>query len=277
MTVMLAITGAALSLSLSSRKLYEADEARTRLNQKLRTGLDMVGADLRQAGERLPDDFPAIEIVDGAAGASDELILRRNLLDVVLPLCEDHTTPDNRIYIADATTPAPGCAPLPDDDFDGWPDNLGAWRAYRLANGGALRIYIYDPVNRRGEYLNYRVEDAPGLFIRRWLGTWQFNYLVANQCRIYILEERRYRLSADLLQLVINAAGQPFNVVDGVEGFQALANFQDGTQQASLGVADIWSSLRSIQIDLAGTADYRQQELERSVSTEFFPRNVLSQ
>lgn len=279
MTVVLVVTGAALSLALSSRSLYEMDEARTELQQSLRVSLDLLGTDIRQAGERLPEDFPAVVIVDGGAGVPDQLAVRRNLLDIVLPVCADVAVGDEDIFIADTgASPPQGCDPLPDADADGWRDNLEAWRTYRLANGGAVRAYIYNPVTGDGEFLTYENEDAVNMSIRRDdLDPLLFTYPVDDQCRVYLLEERRYELSADLLQITINGAiTSPLHIVQGMRDFQALANFQDGTQQASLGAADVWSDLRSIEVRLDGQVDNRGELIERSLAAEFFPRNVLS-
>ncbi len=54
------LTGSALALALSSRGVYTTDLNRTTLNQNLRIGMDLVGVDVRQAGQQLPDDVPAI-------------------------------------------------------------------------------------------------------------------------------------------------------------------------------------------------------------------------
>ena len=118
LSVVLVITAGALSLSLSSRDLYLADNARTTLNQSLRAATELLSTDLRQAGERLPDDFPAIIIENGDAGAPDQLALRRNLIDAVLPLCGSVGVEDEAIVIGDLTDPPPGCVPLEDADPD---------------------------------------------------------------------------------------------------------------------------------------------------------------
>ena len=89
LTVTLLIAAGVLSLALSGRRMYEVDEARTRVNRSLRGAGAFLVADIRQAGERLGDDFPAIEIIDGASGAADQLILRRNLLPAVFRVCSD--------------------------------------------------------------------------------------------------------------------------------------------------------------------------------------------
>jgi hypothetical protein len=101
---------------------------------------------------------------------------------------------------------------------------------------------------------------------------------VADLSRIYILEERRYSLNGDMLQIVVNdEAGSPLKLVNGLADFQAVAVFQDFTQQNSLGPADIWSDLRSIQIELRGSVAGGDGTIERTWSNEIMPRNILSQ
>ncbi len=72
MTVTGILTGATLSIALSSREMFETDRHRTTINQNLRIGMDMLGIDIRQAGERMPGDAPAVEIEDGDGGAADK-------------------------------------------------------------------------------------------------------------------------------------------------------------------------------------------------------------
>ncbi len=278
MSVMLAITAATLSLAVSSRGIYEADEARTQLNQKLRSALDIIATDLRQAGERLPGDFPAIEIVDGGAGVPDRIVVRRALLETVLPLCVDHIGPGAEIFVATAVTPPPGCTPITDGDGDGFPDNMGDWRAQRLAGGGTLRAYIYDPVTRNGEFLDYSDEDAGAYSIHRGDAIpWAHDYRVVNLSRVYILEERSYALSGTTLQLVIDGTPTIFDVVDSINDMQAVVNLQDGSTQDSFGTADLWAELASIEVSLVGVGQHRDAQLVRELSTAVFPRNVLSQ
>ena len=275
MTVMLAISGAALSLSLSSRRLYEADEARTRLNQSLRAGLDLIGTDVRQAGERLPDDFPALEIINGGDGASDIVVVRRNLIDTVLPVCEDVAGSAQKVHVQQAGVL--GCEPLPDANGDGWSDNIETWHEWRVDHGGTVRAYIYSPVKRLGEFFSYVDDDPTHPYLERDGGEWVNNYEAEDQCRLYVLEERRYLLSEGLLHMIVDGEPDaPLNVVDGIVDFQVLARFSDGTEQETLGPADLWSDLRSIEIALAGETELRGQPIQRRISTDFFPRNVLS-
>jgi type IV pilus assembly protein PilW len=246
--------------------------------------MDLVGVDVRQAGERLPGDIPAVEIIDGAGGASDRLILRRNMLDISLPLCKDINggSAADSVFIAkkNATGPVPpGCAPVGDEDSDGWPDNLQAWRDYRVAHGGVVQAYIYDPIVQEGEFFVYDDEDNSTFHIHRQNpGLWQFDFLIANGSRVYILEQQEFRLSGEVLQSVINMDGSnALNLVNHIVDFQARAFFSDGSVQAALGPADDWTELRSIEVTLVGGADLRRRTMNRTLSARFFPRNILSQ
>lgn len=284
MAITLGVMAAGLTLALAGLSLYEADHARTRLNQNLRATQDFLARDIRQAGERLGDDFPAIEILDGTAGAPDELILRRNLLGTVLRSCQLVEDTVTRVYLVDPLNPVNGCQPVPDSDGDTWADNHGAWNAYRLANGvdvdGDLVVpgYIFNPVTGDGEFFGYVDDDQVGGYLEVPSGhVWQDSYPIDDQCRVYLLEERRYRVEGQVLQLIVNGEDpNPLNLVERIEDLQLLAAMQDGTSQASLTFADVWADLRAIDVTIHGRVPYDDGELESTWSSELMPRNVLS-
>jgi len=285
--VALAVTGAiataTLAIALSSKGVLDTDEQRTTINQNLRSGMDLVGVDVRQAGERLPGDIPAIEILDGAGGASDSLILRRNMLDYSLPLCKDISggTSADAVFVAKKKIVGkipPGCAPVGDDDSDGWPDNMEAWRNYRIANGGIVQIYIYDPIVQHGEFFLYDAEDNSTFHLHKYNADhWQNDYLISNGARIYMLEQQEFRLQNGVLQSVINMdTSNALNLVNHIVDFQARAFFSDGSVQTTLGPADDWTQLRSVEVNMVGEADLRNRTMSRTLTSRFFPRNILS-
>jgi type IV pilus assembly protein PilW len=282
--VSLAVTAGALTLALSSRRLYEADQARTRLNQNLRASKDFLATDIRQLGERLNGDFPALQIVAGASGAPDELVVRRNLLDTVVNVCFAITLPtQNWIIIGFASTwsppPQPGCFTLPGAE------NLMAWRDYRLASGGTVVAYIYDPITGDGEFFDYVGEQQfPNFYLIRAESTnsWEHTYPLGS--RVYILEERRYRMNGDVLQLVVNDDDtQPVNLVDTLEDFQIRALYKpdppDPTPPPaeSFGFGDAWTDLRAVEVTVEGRVPVKDRFIERAWTAEIMPRNVLSQ
>ena len=54
------------------------------------------------------------------------------------------------------------------------------------------------------------------------------------------------------------------------------AFFVGGTVQDSLTPSDDWSDLESIEITLSGQSTEGSSPIERTVTTRFFPRNILS-
>jgi type IV pilus assembly protein PilW len=280
------ITGAALAITLSSQRVFQTDQNRTTINQNLRSGMDLLGIDVRQAGERLPHDIPAIEIVDGVNGAPDQLLLRRHLLDPVLPVCKTinaGTAADSVFIGIKRTKTSPkipsGCSLVPDSDHDGWPDNLQAWRAYRQSSGlGWLWAYIYNPTTHVGEFFQYDADDNSTFHIHRMNpGKWQFDYDVTDNARIYILEQQTFRLQDDILQSVsMNGINGTLNLVSRITDFQARAFLSDGTILTSMNTGSEWFNLQSVEITLVGESDFANRTMQRRLVTHFFPRNVLS-
>ena len=162
LVIVLVVGSAALAMALSGRGIYEVDRARMRLTQNLRSGMDYLVTDIRQAGGQLGDDFPALILVNGTSGGPDMLQVRNNLEPVVLRVCQDISNGDTsvEVYIAQTGgTPDPGCGIMPDADSDGWSDNLQAWRAFR--NGQTVRAYIFNPISGEGEFFDYNIRVFP--------------------------------------------------------------------------------------------------------------------
>lgn len=273
------LLGSMMSIALSSRDLVTIDEERTRLNQSLRGCLDLLGIDVRQAGERLPGDFPAIEIVNGVSGAPDTLILRRNLLDEVLPICRtlEEAEVDTDVLVAMWPDPEPGCAPVPDDDGDTWPDNIGAWRAYRITNGGQVPVYVYNPVDRVGEWFSFDDDGATNHELHKGNDDpWQATYEVDQQGRVYMLEQRTYRLDDGLLEFTLNTDDTAIHVGANVVDFQVRAVMNDGSILEEIDSDDAWTELRSIEVTVAARTDGGADGMTRELTARFFPRNVLS-
>jgi len=282
LTIFSLVGAAVLALAMAARKVFEQDRNRTAVNQNLRSGVDLLGIDVRQAGERMPGNAPAIEITNGASNAPDQLILRRNLLDYVLPVCKNinNTSAADVVFVAKNGNGAipPGCAPVPDTNSDGWPDNIEAWRNYRIAHGGAVLAYIYNPVTHLGEFFTYDAEDNSDFHIHR-LNTdnWLRDYPVAQQPRIYILEQKRFLMTGDILQYVFNEdTANPVNLVNRLTDFQVRALLDDGSTLTSMPAATDWTHLQSIEVRLVGASTFSGRTLQRTLVSRFFPRNILS-
>lgn len=275
------IAASTVGLAMSSENLFQSSKRRTSVSQALRSSLDVVGNEIRAAGILLPADFVAMEVIDGPFGTPDELVLRRNLISTVMPLCADLAsgTIRDEVAIADGGgTPPPGCVPLPDGDGDTFPDNMDIWRDDRIARGGTVSAYIYNPTTRVGEFFDYDAEDAATFELSVGDGgTWANDYTVAQQSRIYLLEEQRFRLTGDLLEMVIDEdAANPLGISDLVEDFQVNVIFTDGTKAASLGAADDWGDVETIELTIDGAVTKRGRTSRGVLSARFNPRNVLS-
>jgi type IV pilus assembly protein PilW len=278
------LLGVILSTTLGHRRLYVLDQNRTAANQNLRAALDILVADLRQAGERLPLDFPAVEVRDGT-----ELVLRRNLFDVVLSLCDRNGISGNQrnIPVADRNPPRNASTEyieacrFRDEDGNGFDDRIDAWRNYRCGLDGdpacqtgngreVVRVYIHDPSTGRGEWFDYDGEDESGVHIHRGnQDRWQNSY--GPLSRLYILEERRYFLSGTVLNLAENGGGGR-GLVGDVVSFQIKARAGNSTYTDFPPPGVSWTSLEYVEV----TVKSRLGNVERALSTQAVPRNVFS-
>ncbi len=268
------ILGLSLSLVLSSRRLYTLDQTRTALNQNLRAALDLLGADIRQAGERTPMDFPAVQVSGG-----NTLVLRKNLLDVVLTLCDRNgiragSSQDVLFVARRDNNPPPQCLPQ-DGNGNGWDDRLEAFARYRQENGGEVTLYLYDPTTGNGEFFPYDAEDQSRFHIHRARGRWAADYPGNGTTRIYALEERRYLLQGDTLSLALNGNTlNPLRLVDRVAGLRVVVRTQDGRTHTDFGGrGQRWTDVAAILVEVTVQEGGRS----RTLGGEYFPRNVLSQ
>ncbi|WP_244340512.1 PilW family protein [Thermus thermophilus] len=289
------LLGLLLSTTLGNRRLYVLDRDRTAVNQNLRAVLDILAADIRQAGERLPGDFPAVEVRNG------NLILRRNLLDMVLTVCDPNGINGNQDNIPVADRNPPGnatrdyleaCA-FRDTDGNGYDDRIDAWREYRCNSDGVpgcntgnrqevVRAYIYDPVNKRGEWFEYDAEDESGVEIHKGNNErWQNSY--GPLSRLYILEERRYYLEVDylgrgILKLAENGQEGKGLVADVGLQVRVRANgswyrvFPPPHLPRHLTNPN-WRTLEAVE----ATVYMHIGSVTRTMTTQAVPRNVFSQ
>jgi prepilin-type N-terminal cleavage/methylation domain-containing protein len=282
LTVFSLVGAASLAIATSARKVYEQDRNRTAINQNLRSGIDLLGIDVRQAGERMPGSAPAIEITNGASNAPDQLTVRRNLLDYVLPVCKNinATSAKDVCFVAKngAGSVPPGCAPVPDSDGDGWPDNIEQWRNYRIANGGSILAYIYNPVTHLGEFFHYDAEDNSDFHIHRADDdNWHNDYPVSQQPRIYVIDQKRFLMTGDVLQYIANEdTANPVNLVNHLTDFQVRALMDDGSALNTMPATTDWTHLTAVEVKLVGTATFSGRTMTRTLMSRFFPRNILS-
>jgi hypothetical protein len=269
--LMLALT---LSATMSNRGLFRYDLVRTRINQNLRSALDIMGIDIREAGENLPSTFPAVELIDGTAGNFDELIVRRNLIDEVFNVCVQITAASGttNMVVADNSLTLPGC------DTASNLSALNNWSAYRTNTGGSVKGYIYNRVSRIGEFFDFVGEqnNSNDFQIVRSAGTWANTYPVGASS-IYLLEEWRYRLVNGVLQIITDQdTTNPIAVANELTNLDIQIAMQDATVLTAFAATDDWTDIASIEVSLTGSATVATDPVSRTVSARFFPRNILS-
>ncbi|WP_407543696.1 prepilin-type N-terminal cleavage/methylation domain-containing protein (plasmid) [Deinococcus radiomollis] len=279
----LIIVGLALTLILGTRTLYTKDVARVSIDDNLRAGLDIINADVRQAGERLPSTTPAIQVLKGASGGPDTLIVRRNLLDNVLNVCQSvssGTANDLQVTAAAGTSTNTVCSPSNTD--------LTAWKNYRTTQSGTtgtVRAYLYDPSVRQGEFFDYSAENLAAGTLTRQSGKWTQTYNPVNQPVVYLMEERAYRLdttSGDLTVTIGNAL-PALHVIAGITAFNVTAYLLTGTNTFTpvttdfgTNTTDNWKSVGYIDVSLTGKQTQNNATVSRTLNEQPVPRNVLS-
>ncbi|WP_040417577.1 hypothetical protein [Desulfonatronospira thiodismutans] len=257
--------------------------------------MEMVGTDVRIAGERLeqrggPNIMP-IEIVKGENGDPDELILRRNLLDYTLPVCDtlnadnaEHNINVRQVGNNPPWNNYPECQGHPGEV----PHELEIWREYRDNQGGDVRIYIYDPIIKIGEFFIYDHDDSSDIQVHRKAGKWKNSYGndVGNSGaseklpKLYVLEERRYRLNTEnnILELVINGNDEEVkNIAGEIFDFRVQAVMIDGSTVDEISTTSHWRNLKAIKVTLESKSSVQDETVQRTISSRFFPRNVMSE
>jgi hypothetical protein len=88
--VALTILGISLGMITEQRRWVLGDQTRASANDNLRLASDLIGQDIKQAGERLESNsqLSGISIIAGTSGAPSTLILQRQLLQETLPVCQ---------------------------------------------------------------------------------------------------------------------------------------------------------------------------------------------
>lgn len=282
-------------LALSSRDALQSDQLRTSLNLNLRGATDIIGQDVRTAGERFTVGIAAtlnpIHIVEGAGSEGDELVLRRNLWESALALCQANiaagsSNPNVQVVRPPGNISSPHWSQFPECfqpvNSEGWPQNLWDLRLLidEIGDGGTIGAFFFDPPSEDGDFFELEVPDNAdsNRQIRRVDGgSWSNNYNIVNQPRIYVMEERRYRVRNGILELVRNGnEDEPLRVAAGIARMEAQYVLADGSMVRTLPEESGWRDVRSIDVTFEALSALAGDEAERNMNTRFFPRNILS-
>ncbi len=264
-----------VSGALTFRESYYADVTRTRINGNLRSAMDIVSMNIRQAGENLLSSFPAVLLDAGTASAADTLTLRRSLIPEVLTLCADANSGATVISVSSTTLTNSDCvaanvAPL-----------FSVFEGLRTSEGGKLRVYIYDKGQKLGEFVDYSNGALTSGLYKLTLSALSRKYFKLTTS-IYVIEEYKFSLDSTNKRFVLNIDGhteEPRPVAFDVVDFQASLDMDDDTTLSSLSPSSTkdWKDIKEIQISLTGqSTTIRGRTMKSTVSAKFFPRNVLS-
>jgi Tfp pilus assembly protein PilW len=130
-------------------EMYQTDIRRMRIQQNLRSALDIMSMNIRQTGEGLDELFPALLLSQSGSPASSVLRVRRKIQHEVLQLCANAPLGNTYVFVSDDNATDTNCLPA------NVAASLAAWTATRTAQGGQLRIFMYNRVAKVGEFLTY--------------------------------------------------------------------------------------------------------------------------
>ena len=267
-------TGLIFVSVLTVRDGYVNDVHRTRINSNLRSAMDILSMQIRQAGEYLPALLPAVELIDGGV-LSDELILRRGLIPEVLTLCEDAVVGSSILILSSGDLADSAC----------YVGNIAPTFATFLGHlhgseSGILRLLLFDRAALEYEIIEVREGELIGEEYRFTTSTLTRSYPRISTS-IYLVEEMRFlRLSEEesLSVLANHISDVPRALAFHVDAFDVSLVMQDGTTADEFSISDTvtWKDIKLVSVHLTGSDAFKGREFSSSISSEFFPRNVLS-
>lgn len=293
--VALMVMALALSSTLNSKEVMQRDLIRTRMTQNLRSGIDLLGIDIRLAGENLPSRVPAIEVINGANGAADELVVRRALVAETFTVCNILSSGSSNAPEVGLTggivTNTDGSTQVIDScdvDDPGLTGRQTAWQeVFNSQPNEPLAAYIFDVNAQVGELFMVTGFNVNGTTLELtpevgsfsgWTNGYNQN-AVTRPTLVLLIEEWRYRLQDRTVQIVVNGNTEdPVNVVTGITDMQFRVTMSDGTEVENFTSSMNWTNIDAVQVTLEATDRdrARRQDLTRRMAAEFFPRNVLS-
>lgn len=270
------VTATAYSALIIHQRSVINDVHRTRLSQNLRSALDFLAVDSRQAGEQLPAIFPAIILTDGGAGQPDVLTFRRNILSEEITVCSDIAAGSNlsTISMVSAVAGAPPVCVYGSQSIA-----LDTWEEHRSAEGGSFKAYIFNTGTRLGEFITITNTVDSGVQMSLSSDNQSVtNAYPAYTSVVYVIEEWRYELTENnILTLTENQDEDGVkNIAFDITGFEVKIISEDGTVLDDFAATDNWDTITGIQVTLSGQTDTGKKVITDSINSTFFPRNILS-
>ena len=261
---------------LFNQRIYYEAVVRLGINSNLRSAVDIVSMNIRQAGENMSDTFPAVIVENGAVNGPDTLRLRRNVLSDVMTLCVAVAAGATTLQTSVASSSNPACVPA------NVTSTYNAFQAYRTANSNSVRLYLYDRTAKSGEFVNYTNESIVSTTHRLTVSATGAAYPVTTT-GLYMIEEYAFSMNSASKTLELVTGGQtatPQTVSFNFTNFQVRLRMDDNTTQDSLLPSNTtydWKNIRQIQLTLTGQDQRKTRTFTSSITSEYFPRNVLSE
>ena len=289
MAVVSLLLALVVPIVLSNRRVVELDQVRTGVNQTLRAAHDMIAADIRITGERFNEIglgiLSPVQLDLDVAGDSSVLTLRR-ALEVWLPVCDQPLTGTSITVAIEEAITQPRCilqSTVPGGGVD-WSPSVLAWHAALQPFGGTGTAYIHDRVSGVGQYFEVEIDSARPLQVQCAAGcTWDpaAEYSDERDGIVGLLDVFEYRVDSDGVLVRRNAVtGDELRIADGITRFDVTIVRDDGTGATEVftefGPGRSWARIRSVDVTLAVQLQQGSTVVEREMTVEYFPRNVLS-
>lgn len=283
---------AVFNLAMGSAKLHQVDQQRADDDRTLRGTMDILSADVREAGELLQLITPAIEVYD--LGGSSALKLLKGLSDTPLPLCSPIVQQDSEqtVYIAGTTSTtnnpkdvkfADGSRALP-EACGATAGTVNAWNTVltqksALGEGDTAQGIIIDVIGKRlGDFTLKRVGPGDVITISNVnLAGNPARTLVSDppqDYRLFLVEKRTYWVQDGTLYLDRDNKGGAI-VMRGVVDFTVdpiIGANKAALPFGALFASPSWRDLSSLDIKLSRKVG----QTTRTLSESILPRNSLS-
>jgi Tfp pilus assembly protein PilW len=299
--------GLAFAAFESASKSYSNDKVRVDTGQSLTAVLDLIGTDIKQAGEQIGNSsFPTVKIVSG-----NQITLRKALTDA-LPLCQPVLTTNAllttatttaNILISDGSIPtatAAGCSTVTPPAL---PTSVSDWQTER--NGGTGRVALVK-TNGQTHVLDYTTEVQDGGYTtnKKYSLTLINNNTAAESTAtvadyasgdsVYLIEERTYRYDAANRELKLRVnGGSEQTLISGLKSFSISANVTQTNNTVASGITTLptttnanWKKIVGVNVSLevnppstcpsppTNINGCRPEDFRTSGT--FYPRNVMS-
>lgn len=260
--------------TLSVQDGYINDVYRTRINSNLRSAMDILSMNIRQAGEYLQSSFPAVVVTNGSGTQADQLQLRRSLIPETLTLCTASTTGDTELIVSSGSISESACY------VNNVASSYDVFEARRVSDSdGSIRLFVYDRIAKVGEFVDFTASTLNGSEYTLTVSATTHDYARLDTS-LYVVEELSFYHDSTENTLFVDFDGVSDSraVAFNVSDFQVSLEMEDGSNLSSFDSSSAynWKQITQVQISLTGEETLKLRTVSSSVSSEYFPRNVLS-